>query len=513
MKRLALLASALFGLLTVSCGGGGGFNPGPVPPPISSGFSNASLLGHYAFSMSGTEDTGVGTDFFARVGSFFADGQGHITFGLEDVNVFSGVQTIPLQSSTYSIGTDGRGTLQLVNSTGTLNFSISMVSTSQAYIVQTDGFAAAGGSIVKQTPADFFPPSNDNVPGIAGSYVFDFSGLNSGLEPESIVGRFAADGAGGISGGRMDTNIGGSLNGPLSFASASYSSDPADVASLDSFGRGLANIAGNNFVFYIVDGTRVMFLGTDFPAALVGEADAQQDVVFSNASLNGSYAFMIGGAQSLGFGAFGPIATAGRFTADSGNLSALTLDENNDGIVTQIRDETGSSYTVDAVGDGRGTATFNTSAGTPFTFVFYLMSPTQAVLQETDSNVTSNGSLQAQTEAPYTTASLAGDYAFRWNGVSSDEEDFVGRLTLSNTGVPSGGMDLNEFATAQLFPDIPLNGTITLGPDPAGFNMLTVTAPSLPATFDFTLYVVNQKQAFVVGTDSDRVVAGAQSGQ
>jgi hypothetical protein len=512
MKRLALLASVFFALSAASCGGGGGSNPGPVPPPISSGFSNASLTGQYAFSMSGTEDTGAGTDFFARVGSFIADGQGHITSGLEDVNVFSGVQTIPLQSSTYSIGTDGRGTLQLVNSTGTLNFSISMLSTSQAYIIQTDGFAAAGGSIVKQDPTAFSPLTN-NVPGIAGSFVFDFSGIDSGGNPESIVGRFAADGAGGISGGRMDTNIGGSLNGPLSFASASYSSDPANVASLDSFGRGLANIAGNNFVFYIVDGTRVMFLGTDYPSALVGEADGQQDLVFSNASLNGSYAFMIGGAQSLGFGAFGPIATAGRFTADGGgNLSALTLDENNDGIVTQIRDETGSSYTVDAVGDGRGTATFNTSAGI-FTFVFYLMSPTQAVLQETDSSITSNGSLQAQTEAPYTTASLAGDYAFRWNGVSSDEEDFVGRLTLSNAGVPSGGMDLNEFATAQLFANIPLSGTFTLGPHPTGFNTLTVTAPSLPAAFDFTLYVVNPKQAFVVGTDSDRVVAGALSGQ
>jgi len=45
------------------------------------------------------------------------------------------------------------------------------------------------------------------------------------------------------------------------------------------------------------------------------------------------------------------------------------------------------------------------------------MSPTQAVFQETDSGIVSDGVFQAQAPGPFTASSLAGDYAFRWNAV------------------------------------------------------------------------------------------------
>jgi hypothetical protein len=56
MKRLALLVSLALASLTTACGGGGGSNPGPPPPPLpppGAKFSNASLAGQYAFSMTG----------------------------------------------------------------------------------------------------------------------------------------------------------------------------------------------------------------------------------------------------------------------------------------------------------------------------------------------------------------------------------------------------------------------------------------------------------------------------
>ena len=62
---------------------------GPPPPPPTGNFSNASLNGQYAFLMSGTELCAGCSSFFTRVGSFTADGSGHISGGLEDVNMCS----------------------------------------------------------------------------------------------------------------------------------------------------------------------------------------------------------------------------------------------------------------------------------------------------------------------------------------------------------------------------------------------------------------------------------------
>ena len=516
MKRLTFsITLAGLALFATSCGGGGSNVGPPPPPPITGGFSNASLNGHYAFSMSGNDSNG----FFARIGSITANGQGLITEGVEDINDSVGVARIIFTGGTYSIGGDGRGSLQLVNSTGTTHYSISLGSTSKGYIIETDTFATAGGSLAKQDTTAFLFQGNALAPGIAGGYVFDVSGIDNGGVPESIVGRFTADGAGNVSGGVMDENLSGSVpSGAMRFASASYGVDSVNTVDLPSFGRGVFNLASNTFVFYIVDGTRVFFLGTNVPAVLSGEADAQQSMTFDNTSLiqNQSYAYSIGGAGPPSSGMFGPIAAAGRFTADgSGNLRAITLDENDSGGLTQVTNESGA-YSVDtsglSAGSGRGTATFNNSTGM-FTFVFYLMSPTQAVFQETDSGIVSDGVFQAQAPGPFTASSLAGDYAFRWNAVDTNgEDDFVGRLTLTSAGVPSGGVDFNE--SGQVFLSYPFNGTLALAPDSTGANTFSITTtPSPTNTLNFTLYIVNPTQSFVVGTDPQIVAGGVMSGQ
>ena len=73
MNRLALMVTLCVAVFTVACGGSGSV---PIPPPPTGGFSNTSLKGLYAFSMSGT-DAATG-EFFARVGSFSADGNGGV---------------------------------------------------------------------------------------------------------------------------------------------------------------------------------------------------------------------------------------------------------------------------------------------------------------------------------------------------------------------------------------------------------------------------------------------------
>ncbi len=504
IKRWFLLAAILLASLTAACGNGGTAVVGPPPPTPTGNFSTASLKGQYAFSMSGTELCSGLSSFFTRAGSFNADGNGHITGGLEDVNVCTGVFTLQFTNSMYSITADGRGTLSLTNTTGTTNYSITLSSAAEGAIVQTDVNSTASGSFQRQNAAAFSNPA------IAGGYVFDFAGISATLNPESVIGRFNADGGGGISTGLFDSNEAGTLSGQQLFPTgAFYQLDTNGDGT--NFGRGTAIIAGHNFAFYIVDATRLKLLGTDFPAAFSGEAFAQQNISFTAASLNSGFAFLIGGSSSTG-----PIATAGRFTADgAGNLTSIFLDENNSGTVTLLPSQGGTvtgTYTGDANGLGGGTATWtDTKVGT-FSFIFYLISPTNAVFQETDTNITSDGTLLAQTAGPVSPATLAGDFAFVWSGVSSNEEDFVGQLKLTSASGnnATGIMDFNEFGAGKQFFNIQFNGPLTITPPGTGPNTLVVTTtfPS-PTTFNFTAYAVDSNNVFLVGVDKTRVIAGS----
>jgi len=371
--------------------------------------------------------------------------------------------------------------------------------------------STASGSFQRQNTAAFSNPA------IANGYVFDFAGIDANKNPESVIGRFTADGAGGISAGLFDANVAGTASNQQLFPTgAFYQVDTNSDGT--NFGRGTANIAGHNFAFYIVDATRLKLLGTDFPAAFSGEAFAQQNmqnISFTAASLHGDYAFLIGGAiqkQSIS----GPIATAGRFTADgAGNLSGIFLDENNNGLVTLLPSQGGTvagTYTVDLNGLGGGAATWtDTKAGT-FTFIFYLISPTQAVFQETDFGITSDGTLRGQTAGPISAAGLAGDFAFVWTGVSTDEEDFVGQLKLTSASGnnASGIMDFNEFGAGKQFFNIQSSGPLAITAPGTGPNTLTLTTtfPS-PTTFNFTAYAVDSNTVFLVGVDSNRVIEGS----
>jgi hypothetical protein len=517
-QRFTLFAAILLASVTAACNSGTTV-VGPPPPPPMGNFSNASLKGQYAFSMTGTELCGLNPgfpSFFTRAGSFTADGNGHISGGLEDVNVCAGVFTLQFTNSTYSIGADGRGKLTLKNSTGTTNYSITLTSATQGVVAQTDVNSTATGSFQRQNPAAFSNPA------IAGGYVFDFAGINVRLNPESVIGRFTADGAGGINTntGLFDSNEAGTPSNQQLFpAGAFYQIDTNDDGT--NFGRGTANIAGHNFAFYIVDRTRLKLLGTDFPAALSGEAFAQQNMSFSDASVNSGLAFLIGGSSSTG-----PIATAGRFTADgAGKVSEIFLDENNNGGLTLLPSQGGTvtgTYTVDANGLGGGTATWADSNAGTFSFIFYLISPTQAVFQETDGGITSDGTFLTQTAGPISPASLAGDFAFVWTGVSSDEEDFVGqmKLTSASGNNASGIMDFNEFRTGTQFFDIQFKGPLTITAPGTGPNTLSVTTNFPSArTFDFTAYAVDSNAVFLVGAEAGtdpnrvRVIAGSLSRQ
>ena len=180
MKRGLLLCASLAALWASACSGGG---TTVTPPPPTGPFSNSSLQGQYAFSMTGSEIASSGltsSNLFTRVGSFTADGKGSITGGVEDINLVTGANQFGFTSGSYTVNGDGRGTLSLVDSSGTLTFSITLTSSSNGYMIAmpTDGLSTANGSFVKQDSSAFL------VSGISGNYAFDLTGLDASAVPQ-----------------------------------------------------------------------------------------------------------------------------------------------------------------------------------------------------------------------------------------------------------------------------------------------------------------------------------------
>jgi hypothetical protein len=513
MRGLALSLTLLAATFAAACGNSGS---APPPPPPSGNYSNASLKGQYAFSMSGQNSNG----FFARVGAFTADGGGNITGGVEDVNTATTAQTLPFTNSTYSILPNGRGTITLTNSTGSLVFSIALNSTTQGFIVETDGIATASGSFSLQNPGSF------SLSAVSGNYVFDVSGLDPSGNPDSIIGQFQASGGGTIVTGVLDENDGATPSGPLPFSSGTYQ---IDATYGSTYGRGSVTFAGLTYVFYIVDGSRLRFMETNSSALTIGDALAQANTVpATNAGFTGSFAFLLGGSSLSG-----PLARAGRFTSNgNGGLTSILLDDNNTGSYTPVPKGTitAATYAIDSAypGSGRGTATFTDSSAGTFQFIFYLVSPNQAVFQDNSKGMVADGILLSQTGGPFSNATLSGNFVFDWSGISSNsstgvtaEEDFVGQFALSSSSSNnvSGAMDFSEFSSNQgVFLNIGIAGGLTLNGDATSasgnrntFSVKTSNSPS--TTLNFTAYVVNPNTIFLVGVDSTRVIAGTLSRQ
>ena len=238
MKRLLWLPTLAFAIALSACSGGGSSVPPPTP---TGGFSLSSLKGQYAFSMSGLDTS---ENYLARTGSFAADGAGNISSAMEDVMDLSvGTPTeVTFAPGSYSVQANGRGIIVLKDSSGSGGLTLTMVlqSSSQGYLLQTDGNGATSGNFILQTATDFA------LTALNGSYVFDFSGVSlTGATPTvvSTVGYIAATGNGIITGGLNDINDGNTgVSGAISIAPGTFALDPANGA---TFGRGTAQFAGH----------------------------------------------------------------------------------------------------------------------------------------------------------------------------------------------------------------------------------------------------------------------------
>ena len=515
-RRLLLITPLALAVFSAACGGGG---TTPPPPPPMGNFTLASLKGNYAFSMTGNDING---NFKQRVGSFISDGQGNITQGIEDAVTGGSLNPGVALSGTYTIQSSGRGQITLNATTGTpLVFSFAMSSPSpsgQGFLVETDpaAFETASGSFIQQNIGDFSQPFQ------SANYVFDFSGLSSGaggVLPLSIIGEFTTNTAGGIIGGLMDIHDASqpAPSSPLDIASnGQYLPDLTNVA---TFGRGTLTFGDGNgsltFVYYTVDNTHAKLMEIDPNVFTIGDAFLQSASVPQNtAQWNaGNFAYLVAGA-----GLNGSLANASAFQTNNANLSNIVSTDNNDGTVAQTSTGLTGNYAIDKTnaGTGRGTLTININGqGNPFTAVFYLISQTQGVIQDTSNGVIADGSIVSQAALNGTNFAfnLSGQNLQAFNGAGF-EEDYVGQYSTSNTGQFNGAVDFTQLGSSGnrfIFPDIPVNVTASF-PATGRSTFQAVTGNTPSATLKFDAFPTSQG-VLLIATQNSRVTVGIVSAQ
>ena len=505
----------------------GGGNPGlidqsgnytapPVPPPggtvtisavnatgagtanVTILFSDASLLGQYAFSYSGEDTAG----FLAVAGSITFDGLGNVTSGgQEDVNSGNGIVTNhTITGGTYDVGPDGRTIVSFTTSVATVSFQVTIISPEHALLVRFDTAATGSGTLDLQNKAQL------SASAISNFYSFALSGINSGGFPEAIAGNFFADGNGNfpINNAIQDVNDAGTLTqADTSLHGQIVTFDP-------NTGRGVLQFTSTakgtlQFAFYIVDHTHFKLVETDSAPILAGDAFSAPNSV-TLASLTGNNAFTLGGSVTKG-----PYAAGGIFTSNgAGTITGGIQDLNVAGrVLTQTIATSGSTYTITPANSNR--ILLNVSNGsTTFTYGVYVNSNGTAEMIELDTNAvvaTGLAFVQSSTAAPQ------GDYALNLTGaVGQGEEDVNGAIASSGAAAFTGYLDAN--VSGSLFPNLLLSGSTTTAPTTRGRGTVTLqTAAPSPTSFALAYYVVDNQTYLLVEIDSQRVMLGVMSRQ
>jgi len=471
-KRLSfVLAVTLIPFLT----GCGGSTSSPTP---QGGFTNASLNGTFAFSFSGADANGV----FAVAGTLSANGNGQITSGVLDVNRSPQPVTNVAITGSYNIHPDGRGVAGLNTSAGTFDLVFVIVGNNRALLTRFEQNATGSGAM------DLVNSSAFSTAALAGTMVFNLSGLDSAGNVMSTVGSITTNAAGAVTSGIQDLSDNGSI-----LTAQPISTGTIQVA---GNGRGTASITTTtgtlNFAFYVVDSTHIKMVETDALPALSGEAFRQNGPT-SNTSINGPFAFTVAGNDV----AAGPFAAGAVFISNgAGGITSGTLDFNDAGAPTVNAPITGT-YSLDA--SGRATATIN--GAVVLDFVLY---PTTNGLQmlNVDSGLQVSGTAFPQTGA-LSTGSVQGAYGMNLTAATSGGElDSIASLNANGTGHITGITDINNVGSTSTGTSI--TGSYTV--DSTGHGPLTFQTGVGPQSM--AIYVLNTNRALFVDLDTNIVAAG-----
>jgi len=297
-------------------------------------------------------------------------------------------------------------------------------------------------------PIGCFSTSN-----LKGTYVFSASGtdLVTGAS-YAIVGTIDANGSGGITGGTVDMND-QSFTGPFLNAQINNNS----VYNLGPDGRGTATIGvngnpfGHNLTFDFVLQDDFHGLIIEFDGNATGSGTLDLQTLPTQASLAGSWAFSLSGANSAGF----PFATVGAFTIDgNGNITTGSEDYNSNGIASLNEPFNAGSAVI--LGPSSSPATVLSTPAFALTFDAFAIDSTHLKLIETDSasNLLS-GDAFTETSTAFPTGTLAFTLAGFYpapTSLSANPYAAGGFFTVSGTTL-NGTEDNNNGGSPSVSPE------------------------------------------------------------
>lgn len=454
------------------------------------GFTNASLKGTYVFSFSALDTNNIST---YGAGVVTADGNGNLTAGLEDLNQGSiGFQPGITFNGNYTINADGTGTATLGFANGTIQWKFIMLADGSARFIVFNSNLTGSGIIEPQDANSL------SAPAFAGNYVFRLSG-DSANGTIAQAGVLTVDSTGHILSGTEDINDQGTINSEAITGNYSLGNNGRAVVQVTT------SLEKTNFVFYIVNANEIRILETDFPTpATRGLGLRQATTTFANSTVNGGYVF-----TTTAIGGSDYIDSAGQFNADgSGNLTTGSIDENDLGAATSgILSP--SQYAVGSNGRATITLTPNNGLSTVHLAV-YFADATHGMAIGLDSSLVTTGEVFAQTDTPFSLASLQGSYGIELSGFNvssltgnSQPLETSVQLTVDNAGNATGREDISNNGTLLSGQVIP-SGTFTMNSNGRGTLQLNEnTGPS-----QFAVYMISKSRFLLVGLDGFQLLQG-----
>ncbi len=485
--------------------------------------TNANLSGQYAFSLTHADARGLAFE----VGSFSADGNGHITAGHEDANASVGgfpSAGLAITGGSYNVYPDGRGTLNLTNPRYTENYIC---------ILSNDGPPSTKGRLILSSSSgvEVGTFKLQTTATLSGNYALLLGGMDGTLcpvsvcgssttlqGPEALAGQFAAS-AGNIS-GALDVNDDGTINAGHGTASAesftaTYGTTP------DSNGRGTLQLpAGSplsttalNFAYYVISANEVLLIQTDAQAAtlptipaLAGTAELQTFSPPPSIAGN-SYVFLL--EHSASDGIFGD---AGQWSfPSSGTTLSGEMDVNSVGTTVEYALSNAAAYTVPA-SNGRSTVSITTTpAGASLdSAVFYLISGAKMYVLETDSKA-NGGVAEQQTNS---STLLTGTLAFNLGqiAVKGFDSSYSGQIVTSGanpidlTGIVDSNVAANCPGSSCVVTTAssPLTGSLLPSSvDLSGRGTAMITVPSQSPNTTYGFYLVSPTKMVVFGINSN----------
>lgn len=220
---------------------------------------------------------------------------------------------------------------------------------------------------------------------------------------------------------------------------------------------------------------------------------------FTNANLNGPFAFSYTGLDAGGF-----LAVAGSFVADgAGHITSGTQDINSGVGVSPNAAVTGT-YLVRA--DGRGTITLaSPTPNSNSTLDFVIVAGGHALVTRFDNRATGSGTIDQQTPSTFSNAALAGSFAFTLSGIDTGGVPLAvgGVFTSDASGNLTAGIDDSNDDGLVVTND-PITGSIPVASTGRGIATLNTSL----GTLSFAYYVVDANHLKIVETNTIPALGG-----